>query len=438
MSEQKRIQQILLPFIICGLGTSFVIYEFIIQVSPSVMTAELMRDLNIKAAALGTISAFYYYAYSPMQIPAGMLYDRWGPRKLITSAILVCALGAMFFSITNSLTLAATGRFLTGMGSAFSYIGALVLIAKWFPPRYFAMGSGFVQLTTCVGAITGQVPLAHVTSLIGWRNTLLWVSFIGFFFAMIIWIVVRDGPEHYRKAITPKPKKQQEKLGRAEWQNLKAVCKKSQMWWLLLFSCCSWSPAVVFAGLWGIPYLTTAYHVSPTQASSAVMLVWIAVAIGSPLIGWISDKIGRRLLPFIVSSAIGLIASVLLLISPHHSWLTICILLFFFGLGGSAQALSFAFAKDLNKLKHVGVAMGVNNMAVVSGGALLQPIVGIVLQAKWHGQLLNGSPIYDPSAYREAFIILPLCFAVGLLVSIFKLKETYCKPQHQHHVLRQR
>lgn len=430
---KKHFSQLILPFIICGLGTSFVLYEFVIQVSPSVMTAQLMRDLNIQAAALGTISAFFYYAYSPMQIPAGMLYDRLGPRTLITSAIIICALGALTFGMTSNLFFASLGRFLTGMGSAFSYIGALFLIAKWFPPRYFALGSGIVQLTSCLGAMIGQAPLAHLIHLVGsWRSTMTLVAVVGFVFATIIWIVVRDSPEQYRKYFTPKPKKRRGKLGHTEWENLKTICKKAQTWWLALFSCCIWAPTVVFAGLWGIPYLQANYNVSATQASGAVSVLWIAIAIGSPLVGYISDKIHRRLLPFNICAGIGFIASTILLVSPAHSWTVISILLFLFGLGASAQALSFALVKDISKSHLVGTAIGFNNMAIVSGGALLQPIVGIVLQAQWHGQLLNGSPVYQASSYREAFILLPACYLIALLVSVFKLKETYCKQHHIH------
>jgi len=256
------------------------------------------------------------------------------------------------------------------------------------------------------------------------------VACVGFAFAAVIWVVVRDSPEQYRKYFVPNPKKHRGKLGRTEWENLKAVCKKTQTWWLALFSCCTWAPTLVFAGLWGIPYLVANYNVSATQASGTISVLWIAIAIGSPLVGFISDKIHRRLLLFNVCSAIGLIASTILLISPMHSWFTISVLLFLFGLGASAQALSFALVKDTSNSKLVGTAIGFNNMAIVSGGALLQPFVGIVLQAQWHGELLNGSPIYQASSYREAFILLPICYLIALLVSVFKLKETYCNHQH--------
>src|SRR5688572_26100765 len=111
--------------VICILASAFYMYEFALQVSLGVMTNELMQDLSLNAASLGLVSAFYYYAYTPMQIPAGFLHDRFGPRRVLTVAILTCALGAFFFSFSTGIFNASIGRFLMGIGSAFSFTGAL-------------------------------------------------------------------------------------------------------------------------------------------------------------------------------------------------------------------------------------------------------------------------------------------------------------------------
>ena len=109
--------------IIFLLAASFYLYEYALQVSPSVMSDAIMRDFSVGAVGLGTISAVYFYAYAPFQIPAGMLYDKYGPRSLITLAILVCVEGTFLFSSTDSVFSASLGRFLIGMGSAFSFRG---------------------------------------------------------------------------------------------------------------------------------------------------------------------------------------------------------------------------------------------------------------------------------------------------------------------------
>jgi len=107
----------LLAVVICILASCFYMYEFILQVSPAVMTNQLISDLKLNAITLGTMTAFYYYSYTPMQLPAGFLFDRFGPRRLLTIAILMCALGAFLFSSTTTIATTSAGRFMMGMGS---------------------------------------------------------------------------------------------------------------------------------------------------------------------------------------------------------------------------------------------------------------------------------------------------------------------------------
>src|SRR3990167_3377616 len=126
-------------YVVFLLSASFYLYEYILQVAPSVMADSMMETFHVSAAGFGIVSAFYFYAYAPMQLPAGVLFDRYGPRKLMTFALLLCSLGAFFFASTDSLFTAALGRFLIGVGSAFSFIGVLVLISRWFPPNQFAL-----------------------------------------------------------------------------------------------------------------------------------------------------------------------------------------------------------------------------------------------------------------------------------------------------------
>lgn len=415
-----------LPSIICVLAGLFYLYEFVLQVSPSVMTTELMRDLQLNAASLGTMAAFYYYAYTPMQIPAGLLYDRFGPRVLITTASLICAAGAFFFGLTESVVMASAGRFFMGIGSAFAFIGSLVLVARWFPPKYFALLAGIVQLMSSLGAIVGQAPLAEVVERFGWRNTNMFLSVIGVLIAILVWLIVRDNPSGQQaKAATISNAAMVTQNG--EMHRLRRVCSNTQTWWIALYSFTSWAPITAFAALWGVPYLVTAYGMTITEASSACSMIWLGIGIGSPLIGWWSDRIGRRCFPLTCASTIGVLSVFAILYVPHLPLTLVYILLFGFGLASAAQALSFGLVKDVNQHHVVGTAIGVNNMAVVAGGALFQPLVGSLLQMHWDGQTLNGAPVYSAGDYRMAMLILPLCYLLGAFISAYLLKESYCR-----------
>jgi MFS family permease len=410
-------KHLLLASVICILAAMFYMYEYTLQVSPAVMTNELMHDLGLNAASLGTMAAFYYYSYTPMQLPAGLLFDRFGPRRLISLAILICAVGAFLFGITPDAVIASVGRFLMGIGSAFSFIGALLLVSRWFPTHYFALLTGLVQLMSSVGAIAGQVPLVTAINHWGWRATIISLSIVGCLLALLVWTVVRDSPETVSKGhkFQPPPKK-------SELRRLQQVCSNKQTWLIALYSFAIWAPITAFAALWGIPFLVASYG----------LMIWLGIGLGSPLIGWFSDKIHSRSKPLSFSALLGIISLTLIIYCPSLSLPWLYFILFVFGLAASGQSLAFGVVKDNNTSCVVGTAIGFNNMAVVAGGALFQPLIGVLLYVNWGGAMHGGTPFYGIVDYQKAIFVLPLCYILAFFVSKFLLRETYCKPQYSN------
>ena len=409
-------------YFICALSASFYCYEFFLQVSPGVMTHELMRDYSLDAASLGVVAAAYYYAYMPMMIIAGMLYDRLGPRLLLTIATLVCASGAFLFACSYFAVLAGIGRFLMGGGSAFAFIGTLVLISRWCPPKQFALLVGFTQLLGSIGAIFGETPLSLAVATFGWRETLLFMAGIGVLLAVVLVSFIRDRPPGQTV-----PKAGQ--LGHNEWHNLKTVLCNPQIVWIALYSFLSWAPMPVFAALWGVPFLVTRYPISDAQGATLCVMAWIGVATTSPFIGWLSDRIHRRCVLTSTCALFGIISMFCAIyMTTIPIWLMgVCI----FGLGfaASGQSLAFALVKDNTHPYQVGTAIGFVNMCVVAGGAFFQPLVGFILKRGWSGEMIENAPVYSVSDYRKALLIIPICYTIAWLVSKLKLEETHCKPQ---------
>lgn len=410
-------QSFMRPSIICLLGAMFYLYEFVLQVSPGVITKELMRDLHLNAAGLGTMAACYFYAYAPMQLPAGLLYDRFGPRRLMTIAILACAAGALFFSMTEGVALASLGRFLMGIGSAFSFIGALLLVSRWFRPQYFAAIAGIVGLMSSLGAIAGEAPLAAAVAHWGWRHSIEWIAYAGGFLAIIVYLVVRDGP--------PDLLNQYRLTQPGEMKRLRDVCGNRETWWIALYSFAIWAPIVAFA-LWGVPFLEKAYHLDTSTASLACSMMWLGIGLGGPVVGWWSDNMGRRCTPLTLCGMIGLV-SVTAVIYVALPTTMLFVFMFLFGIASSAIGLAFAVVKDNNHFHYVGTAIGLNNMATVAGGALFQPLVGILLSSHSTGVMQAGIPVYAVSDYRIALAVVPFCYLCSALISKFFLRETHCQ-----------
>jgi MFS family permease len=417
--SKKEFYRAIFMYIIASL---FLIYEMSIQVSPSVMTYDLMKDFHVDAAVLGLMVSAYFYSYAVMQIPAGILYDHFGPRTLLTLAALMCSVGTLFFAGTETVFWAAFGRFLMGIGSAFAFVGVLVIAARWFDGYYFAFLVGLTQLLAVLGAICGAAPLAKGVDLFGWRGMMYLLAALGVLLAGLALLILKDKPDHLHTDFL-KPEKHL-------WLHLKQVVGQWQTWALAVYAFSAWGPVIVFAALWGVPYLMERYGITNVTASFATMLMLLGGGLFSPFIGYISNRMKRRKPLLWVGSALGCIASFVMLSIPEIPFWGVSLLLFLMGVGTSFHTLTFALVQDNNKPSVAATGMGFNNMAVVIGGAVLQPLVGYILTCAWSGKILEGVAVYSVSDYESALFIIPVIYLVGLLFSLAFIKESYCKSKY--------
>lgn len=398
------------------LATMFLLYEMAVQVSPSVMVHPLMHDLHIDAAILGMMASTYFYSYTLMQIPVGLLYDRFPAKWLLLIAIVCCASGLFFFSTTAQVATLALGRFLMGIGSAFAFVGVLVTAARWFPKRYFAFLVGLAQLLAALGAAGGQWPLSFLVHAIGWRASAYDLAWVGVALAVVVFFFMR---RHHSESQL----KTRLSMG-ALWISLKRVLACPSMWWIALYAFFSWAPIAVFASLWGVPFLMERFMVSNTEATSMILTVWLALAVTAPSLGlmtrWVKTMSLLR-----VTAIVGAIGTALLIFVPGHFtwWHLVCLAAI--GVAASGQILTFDLVRQQQTQEDLGVAVGFVNMAVVAGGALLQPLSGWILRWHSHGLMQDGVPSYSIIDYHAALFLVPLSFALALLVS-FKIQRSVC------------
>ncbi len=396
------------------LATLFLLYEMAVQVSPSIMVHPLMHDLHIDAAVLGMMASAYFYSYTIMQIPVGLLFDRFPAKYLLLIAMCCCAGGLLFFSLTSQVLTLALGRFLMGIGSAFAFVGVLVIASRWFKRRYFAFLVGLAQMLAAVGAAGGQLPLSYVVNAIGWRASAIDLAWIGLGLAVVVFLLMRIHPSERELSTT------------AHWcfpsirASLKRVLGRPSMWWIALYAFCSWAPIAVFASLWGVPFLMERFAQSNTEASSIILVIWLALAVTAPLLGLLTRRLNSILL-LQVTALFGMIAAAALIFSGGSlAWWQYC---FAAGIGiaSAGQILTFDVVRGQQDKQDLGVAVGFINMAVVAGGALLQPLSGWILRWHSHGLMIHGVPQYSVGDYRTALLLVPTCFLVAAGVALFKL-----------------
>ncbi len=396
----------------------FLLFQMALQVSPSVMAINLMQDLNIGPEQLGLLSGFFFYSYTLMQIPSGLLYDRFSAKIIIALSCLICAVGALIFAFTDQMQIACIGRLLLGFGSSFSFVGALVVAARWFSPSLFALLAGITQLIAGFGALGGAYPLAKAVDAFGWRESVSFLGFFGLGLSILCFVCIKNYPKgeeiHHES----------NKLGVLE--SVKLLIRESQNLYGAIYSFCTWGPVLIFAGLWGIPFFMTKYQITNAEAALFISWIWIGVAISSPLLGYLSDLIKRRKIVLVVSSLVGIVSSLIIIYGPNLPGFVLSLLLFFFGLACAAQILAFALIKENNRRSVIATGMGLNNMAVVMGGAVFQPLVGYLMSQT--GSFGKGSyPLY---AYTFSLGLVPICFFVAFLVACFLIKETYTKAKY--------
>jgi MFS family permease len=423
--SDKRYQ--LFGWLICGLGALYYSYEYFLRISPSVMETELRNHFNLSATGFGLLSSFYYYAYVPMQLPVGVMMDRYGPKRLLTFACLICVIGTFMFASTTVFGIAALGRFMVGLGSAFAFVGVLKLATIWLPEDKLAMVAGIATALGTIGAMIGDNLLGSMVEWLGWQKTVNFTGIFGIGLVFVLWFGIRDHKRYQRESGTIEN-------FRKSMMDLGIIARNKQIWINGMYGCLVYLPTTVFAELWGIPYLRHAHGLTENGAHFANSLLFFGFTIGAPLMGYISDKIHRRKLPMLLGASSAALVMMAIMYFPGLSTHWLNILMFLLGLLYSVQSIVFAVGRELSPDEAAGTAIAMTNMIVMIGAMFLQPLVGRLLdwslltrQASLPIQdlpLTKMQQLYTVDDYQFALSIVPLGILIAALLTFF-LKETY-------------
>ncbi len=402
-----------------SLGALFYLVAFFHRLAPAVLTREWMTDFGIHAAGLGQLSALYFYSYWLMQIPTGILADRWGPRRLLTAGAIGCTAGALVCALAPSVFWAGMGRLLIGATVSVSFVVTLKLAAHWFPARVFSMISGIALLAGITGALLAGVPLRLLVDAIGWRPAILASAGASAALAILLWALVRDDPfERGFRSYAPAARGACADRPRL-FGDLAEVLGIRNIRLLVLIPAGPVGCVLTFCGLWGVPFLTQACGLSAPQAAGLTTLLLVAWAVATPLTGRLTDALGKRK-PLMLSGLAAAIVcwAVLLYGAPRLSPAALTLQAVLTGIASSSFTVCWPLAKESAPLRLTGTVTGVINMGIMLGPTALQPAVGWMLDRFWDGSLSGGLRLYGADAWRAAWL-LPLgwlALAFGLLL----------------------
>jgi MFS family permease len=415
VNSQSR-KGIYFGYLVCTIAAIFYCYEFLLRVIPGALQSELSAAFGyISASTFGQLSAFYYFAYSPMQLPVGLLMDRFGPRRLLTFACLCCTIGSFMFSFSSSFYIAGSGRFLVGFGSSFAFVGVLSLAASWLPKRYFSLVAGLITTLGMLGLVYGEVKITTMALTAGLEPVLLSMVAIGAVLTVLIFIVVRDGPGAKTLKKIPLPE---------FFKNVIQVLTSAEVWLIGFAAACLYTSLSVFGELWGKTYIEHAHGLTKLQAAQTISFLFLGWAVGAPVAGYISDITGRRVLSLVLGAILAMLCISTVLYVPGLSFVSLNILIFLYGLFSGTEIIAFAMARENSGAKLTGTVFAATNMIVTFGGVVYQPLVGKLLDTFGGGKVVDGEYVYSVLDYQVALSILPISLLMVMVVAFF-LKDRH-------------
>jgi len=394
---------------IFALSAFFLFYKYILQVSPSVMSGDLMHVYSLSGTGLGFLVGFYYYTYLIMQVPSGILLDKYGTHKLTTFAILLCACGALLFSLTDVFSVACFARLMIGFGAAFATVSYMKIASIWFPPQYFALLSGLFGSACMAGAGTAEAPLASLVNGVGWRHTVEYCAFAGFAIAALFWFFAKEN----KKDVVAQEE------SKFSLRGLMDLFRNRSNVLLIVYGGLSFTPILVFGGLWGVPYIMTAYGFTKASAASSVSMAFLGFAVGGVLFGLIGKQVKEYLPIIIMGTSLSFVFMSVVLYVPHLPFWLLDTSIFLFGLGTSSFLLSYAIVRNINSFALVGTAIGLVNMGDPLCGGISYPLVGKILDMNWDGLMVNHVRVFSAHAYQLGLSILPVYIFVSIVCCFF-------------------
>jgi MFS family permease len=402
-----------LIFGFCLIGALYYFFETILEVAPSTMVDPMMNSFHIGGAKAGFIDVAYFVTYAIMQIPGGMLLDRYGARRIMPIAGFMVAFGLGLFALSHHYGFALFARILAGFGGAFGIMGALFIVSSWCKPRFLAFAIG---ITITIGLSGGllQGLVSFLVETLSWRGTVCIFSIVACGFIAAFVLLYRDNPNRAHTYQTP-------------WLDAWQVITNWRYWPIAVFGGLIYAPTATIGSMWGGNFLQAYFpsitHTTASEINGLIFLGWI---VGSPLSGLISDLVKNRKWLLVICSAMVLICLLIITFDVHLSLYWMSLLYFLVGLFSSLSALTFAMGCEI-KPKVRGTAIGFVNMLAILPALVTTPLFGHILDKHWTGHFGLAIKTFDLHAYQCAMATLYILVAAALLIALFLIRDTYSK-----------
>jgi sugar phosphate permease len=398
------------------------------RMAPAAIATDLQQSFEASGAALGALAAAYFYTYTVMQIPVGVMADTLGIRKIVALGAATAGVGSLLFGMADTLALATVGRVLVGLGVSSMFISLMKLNSVWFHDRHYGTIGGMSLMLGNMGSVLAATPLVWAVTHTSWRNVFAVVGVFSLLLALLVWFFVRSHPGEAglpsMRELEGKPAHQPHQ---GHWYDgLLKVMKNPASWPGFWPNLGVGGSLFAFAGLWGVPYLRDVYGMERSVAANHTMLLLFSFAVGALLLGLFSDWLGKRVPVIVGGIALYVLCWLPIIFAWHLSPALSYVLFAMMGLGAAGFTLTWASAKEVNPPALSGMATSVVNTGTFLGAAILQPLSGWAMDQGWDGKLLAGARVYTEQNYQLGLGIMFGFALVGLIGALF-IQETHCR-----------
>ncbi|WP_057625540.1 MFS transporter [Candidatus Berkiella cookevillensis] len=405
-----------LGLLVWGICALFFMYEFSLRTILGTFQYSIMYDLSLSPFSFSVLSTTaFLLTYGLMQLPAGFIVDRYGLKKTLAFAISICVISSIAFSFSYQFKTAVIVRMIMGVGASFGFICLLVAVYDWMPKKFYGLFIGLSQFIGTMGPMLSAGPLNSLAlnAKADWRTILLSLGFLGGILLVFVILYVKNNEDNigvFRVIKKPEPIK----------KDLLRVIGQSQVWLIALYSALVYFTIEYLSENEGKAFLEL-NGFSSHYSSYMITIGWLGYAISCPLLGVLSDIFKRRKMVMIMAALLSFISIIFIVYQPISKTIVACAF-FFLGFGAGGQSVAFAIMAEQCSKTYLAVGLAFNNTMITILSSVNAPVIGWLLNYN------NNAGTLSLADYYFAFPFVITLIAFSIIISVFFIKETFCRP----------
>lgn len=392
------------PFLLWSLASMFFAFQFILRLSTGILREEIMQKFAIDTIAFGTVAGYYYLGYAGMQIPIGIMLDKFNFRIVTFISILVTSLGTLTFVASENFNYLLIGRFMIGAGSAVGFLSVAKITRSCFPAKYHSVMLGLSFTFGLIGAVFAITPMKLLFTHFGYDVTFNSLAAIGFIIGLMILLIKNDDVSSNSTTTLD-----------SELSILKLLLNPTILL-IGIFGGLMVGALEGFADVWAIPFFKQIYLMNDMDSNLATSFVYIGMCLGGPILALIANLVKSSDAIITITGLLTIVIFIILLYCPSLNFFTSSSLMFLLGIFCCYQVLIFTIVSNLVTEKSIGLAVAIVNCINMSFGHFFHKIMSYLISYNWDGLLSeSGTPIYSHYDFIVAISIVPICCLIGII-----------------------